>query len=177
MFCSWSYSSPSIFPENALAFSVGYGENVGAILKGEISLPSRYWDNSVHLEVYTKSFDDLEDDWGIRLSGNALIFPAIGTTPPLGLGLGADIGYEDESINFHAGPVVGTDLLFNLDLPATVSAYLGAGYRGGEGFSVAWSGELRYYLEDIELGEGILVLELATSDILPVSLGLRWSFY
>ena len=160
-----------------MAFSVGYGENAGAILKGEVVIPSRYWDNSVHLEVYTKSFDDIEDDWGIRLSGNALLLPAIGTNPPLGVGLGGDIGYHDESINLHVGPVVGTDLLFSLDLPATVSAYLGAGYRGGEGFSLAWSGELRYYLEEVELGEGILVLELATSDILPVSLGLRWSFY
>ena len=175
--CSWSYASPSIFPENALAFSIGYTGNVGAILKGELVLPSRYWDNSVHLEVYTRSLSNLEDDWGMRLSGNALLFPAIGTNPPLGLGLGADIGYDRENINLHVGPIVGTDLLFSLDLPATVSAYLGVGYHGGEGISLSWSGELRYYLEELEIGGGLLVLELATSDILPVSLGLRWSFY
>ncbi len=173
----WSHASPSIFPEKALAFSVGYTGNVGATLKGEFVLPSRYWDNSLHLEVYTKSFNNLEDDWGMRLSGNALLFPAIGTNPPLGLGLGADIGYDSENISLHAGPIVGTDLLFSLDLPATISAYLGVGYRGGEGISLSWSGELRYYLEEIEVDGGFLVLELATSDVFPVSLGLRWSFY
>ncbi len=173
----WGYSSPSIFPENALAFNVGYAGNVGTILKGELVLPSRYWDNSLHLEVYTKSFSDLEDNWGMRLSGNALLLPAYGTNPPLGIGLGADVGYDNENISFHAGPVIGTDFLFSLDLPATASAYLGLGYHGDNGFSLSWSGELRYYLEEVELSGGMLALELATSDIFPISLGLRWSFY
>ncbi|MEZ4606148.1 MAG: hypothetical protein R2865_04905 [Deinococcales bacterium] len=43
------------------------------------------------------------------------------------------------------------DLLFSLDLPMTLSAYLGLGFDSTKGFDIAWHASLRYYLEELPL--------------------------
>lgn len=164
---SWgdaALASPSVFPENAAYFSVGYNGTLAAQLGGEIVLVTPYLDTSLDLAIYT----DLSGPFSTRLSGTALIFPAIGTTPPLALGFGADVGVDGRGASFHLGPVLGSDLLFVADVPVTVSAYLGLGYAP-RSFSLAWALQLRYYFDEV-------ALELGSSDLLPLSLGVRYLF-
>ena len=159
-----AFASPSTFPENAAYFSVGYDGTLAAALGGEIVLSTPYLDTSLDLAVYA----DLNGLSATRLSGTALVFPALGTTPPLALGFGADVGADRRGGSFHLGPVLGSDLLFVADVPMTVSAYLGVGYAP-QSFSLAWAVQVRYYFDDF-------ALELASSDLLPVSLGVRYLF-
>ncbi len=161
---SLSLASPSTFPETALYFSVGYTSTLAVQAGGEVTLPIPYLDTSLDLAVYA----DLQGQFGTRLSGSALVFPALGTTPPLALGFGADVGVDRRGANFHLGPVAGSDLLFVANVPMTVSAYLGVGYAP-RSFSVAWALQVRYYFDDV-------AVELATSDLLPLSLGVRYLF-
>lgn len=160
---------PSIFPENAAFATLGYGGTVVGDVGVELVVPVRYLDVSVGLEAYTPLTD--VSAVGVRASGTALVFPAFGTTPPLALGLGADTGYGPDGFSVHAGPLVGTDLLFSLRLPLTASVYLAPGYATEEGFSLAWGAQLRYYLE----GDAV-ALELSSSDLIPLGLGVRVLF-
>jgi len=163
---SLSLASPSVFPENAGFANLGFGRGLVALAGAEFVLPVNIIDASAGLTIYSNFTDDL----GLRLSGSALIFPAFGTTPPLALGLGADLGYSSQrGVNFHLGPLVGTDLLFSLDLPMTVSAYLGLGYAANTGLSLAWAAQLRYYFDDA-------AIELASSDLALLSPGVRVFF-
>jgi len=172
-----SLASPSVFPENAGFANLGFGRGLVALAGAEFVLPVEIFDASAGLTVHSNFTDDL----GLRLSGSALLFPAVGTTPPLALGLGADLGYSSQRgfnfhlgpFNFHLGPLVGTDLLFSLDLPMTVSAYLGLGYAANTGLSLAWAAQLRYYFE-LE-GEDVAI-ELSSSDLALLSLGVRVFF-
>jgi len=163
---SLSLASPSVFPENAGFAKLGFGRGVIALAGAEFVLPVELLDASASLAIHSNFADDL----GLRLSGSALLFPAFGTTPPLALGLGADIGYSShKGFHFHLGPLLGTDLLFSLELPMTLSAYLGLGYAGSTGLSLAWAAQLRYYFDDA-------AIELASSDLALLSLGVRGSF-
>ncbi|CAN5749683.1 hypothetical protein BH24DEI2_BH24DEI2_06520 [soil metagenome] len=159
-----AFAAPSTFPETALYFGVGYTSTLAVQAGGEVVLPTPYLDTSLDLTVYA----DLAGKFGTRLSGSALVFAALGTTPPLALGFGADVGVDGRGVNFHLGPVLGSDLLFVAQLPMTVSAYLGLGYAP-RSFSVAWAAQVRYYFDDV-------AVELATSDLLPLSLGVRYLF-
>ena len=164
---SWggaALASPSVFPENAAYFSVGYAGTLAANLGGEVVLGTPYLDTSLDLGL----FAGLNGSFGVRLSGTALVFPAIGTTPPLALGFGADVGVDGRGASFHLGPVLGSDLLFVADVPVTVSAYLGLGYAP-QSLSLAWALQLRYYFDEV-------ALELGSSDLLPLSLGVRYLF-
>ncbi len=160
---------PSIFPENAAFATVGYNGDVGGAVGLEVVLPIRYLDVSLGLEAYAPVTNVSEA--GFRLSGTALIFPAFGTTPPLALGLGADTGYGPDGVSLHAGPLIGTDLLFSLRLPMTASLYLAPGYASREGFSLAWAAQLRYYLDV----EGVAI-ELSSTDLFSLGLGVRVLF-
>ena len=162
-FASLGLAAPSTFPENAAHFSVGYNGDLGIKLGGEYVFYTPYVDTSADLTL----FADLGETYGARLSGTALVFPAIDTDPPLALGVGADIGVSTEATSFHLGPVVGSDLLFVIDLPMTVSGYLAPGYATNTGFSLAWALQVRYYFDTF-------ALELASTDLLPVSLGVRY---
>ena len=164
-------ASPSVFPEDALFAHIGVGRNGGAALRlgGEVRMPVSLLDISLAAE-FSAPFRDTSEQWDVRLSGSALVFPAFGTTPPLALGLGSDIGYgEARGFAVHAGPMVGTDLLFSLDLPMTVSSYLGVGYASKGGLSLTWAAQVRYYFDRV-------ALEFSSSDRLPLSLGLRVLF-
>lgn len=160
---------PSIFPEDAVFGALGYDGTPVGNLGLELVVPVRYLDVSVGLEAYAPLTDPAV--LGVRASGTALVFPAFGTTPPLALGLGADAGYGPDGFSAHAGPLVGTDLLFSLRLPLTVSLYLAPGYAAETGFSLAWGAGLRYYLE----GDAV-ALELVSSDLVPLGLGVRVLF-
>ena len=161
---SFGMAAPSTFPENAVYFSVGYTSTLAVQVGGEVALPVPYLDTSLDVALYA----DLEGGFETRLSGTALVFPAFGTTPPLALGFGADVGVDSRGANFHLGPVLGSDLLFVANLPMTVSAYLGLGYAP-RSFSLAWALQVRYYFDT-------LAVELASSDLLPLSLGVRYLF-
>lgn len=164
---------PSIFPEDAAFVTLGYNGTAAGAVVGEVGvelvLPVRYLDVSVGIGAYTPVTDPAA--LGVRASGTALVFPAFGTTPPLALGLGADAGYGPDGFSVHTGPLVGTDLLFSLRLPMTASLYLAPGYRAGTGFSLAWGAGVRYYLE----GDTV-ALELVSSDLVPLGLGVRVLF-
>ncbi len=168
MSASLGLASPSAFPENAAALSFGYNGEPGLNIAGELLLPLNVVDSSLGLELYAP-LSDFNNNWSVRLSGSALLFPAFGTTPPLALGVGADIGTGAQGFNIHAGAIVGTDLLFTLDLPMTASVYLAPGYATNTGFSLAWAAQLRYYFDNF-------ALELASSDITAISLGARILF-
>ncbi len=162
-------AAPSIFPEDAAFVNLGYQGILMGDLGLELVLPLKYLDVSLGAELYTPLTD--VSAAGVRLSGTALVFPAFGTTPPLALGLGADTGYGPPGFSVHAGPLVGLDLLFSLNLPMTVSLYLGAGYAAASGFSFAWAGQLRYYFEGTSFA-----LELSSTDLVPIGLGVRVLF-
>ncbi|UCH27582.1 MAG: hypothetical protein JSV66_08095 [Trueperaceae bacterium] len=160
-------ASPSAFPETALFFKGGLtfdGNGIGSA-GGELVLDVPFIDASAGVEAYVGT----ADQFGVRLETSALVFPAFGTTPPLALGFGADVGLSNTNTSVHAGVVVGTDLLFVFDLPATVSVYLAPGYASGTGFDLAWAFQFRYFFED-------LALEISSSDFLPIALGLRFPF-
>jgi len=164
-----AWAVPSIFPEDAAFATFGYNGTLGGVLGVEGVLPAEFLDVSAQLELYTQVSGLSEA--GFRASGTALVFPAFGTTPPLALGLGADTGYGPDGFSLHAGPLVGTDLLFSLDLPMTASLYLAPGYASREGFSLAWGAQLRYYFDADNVA-----LELSSTDLLPLGLGLRVLF-
>ncbi|MDQ3459527.1 MAG: hypothetical protein M3498_09560 [Deinococcota bacterium] len=165
-------ASPSVFLENALFSSLGYLAGPSARLGAEVVVPVPVIDASLGLEALVAP-----GVWGTRLSLSALVLPAVGTTPPLAVGAGADVGYGSAGLSAHLGGIVGTDLLFSLDLPMTASLYLAPGYAAG-GPSLAWSAQLRYYLDDPVLGGpvGGLALELESSDLQLLSLGVRVLF-
>lgn len=158
-------ASPSVFLENAafLSFGAGPSARVGA----EVVVPVPIVDASLGIEALVAPGGSQA-----RFSVSALILPALGTTPPLAVGAGADLGYGPAGLSAHLGPMIGTDLLFTLDLPMTASLYIAPGYAAG-GFSVAWSAQLRYYLDDI-LPQVAVGLE--SSDLQLFSLGLRVLF-
>ena len=164
-----AFAVPSVFPEDTAFATLGYQGAALADVGLELVLPVRYLDVSMSLEAYAPL--ESNADIGVRLSGTALAFPAFGTTPPLALGLGADTGYGPDGFSFHAGPLVGTDLLLSLRVPMTVSLYLGPGYASSGGFSLAWAGQLRYYFE----GDTV-ALELSSTDLVPLGLGVRVLF-
>ena len=164
-----AFAVPSIFPEDAVFATLGYNGAARGDVGFELVLPVRYLDVSLGLEAYAPLLN--LPDAGVRLSGTALVFPAFGTTPPLALGLGADTGFGPDGFSVHAGPLVGTDLLFSLRAPMTVSLYLGPGYATKAGFSLAWAAQLRYYFE----GDTI-ALELLSTDLAPLGLGVRVLF-
>ena len=160
-------ASPSVFPENALFAGLGYGGGVAGAVGAEFRLPLPIFDASLGLEA-TAPLGRLED-WQVRLSASALAIPALGTNPPLALGLGIDAGVSADGPSAHFGPIVGSDLLFSLDVPMTVSAYVAPGYARGRGFSLAWAGQVRYYWDDV-------ALEFSSSDLTPLRLGARFLF-
>ena len=147
----------------------GYNaENPGSPALGfgvEAVLPVPFIDVSAGAEV---AFD-LNGDVGVRLSGTGLVFPTVGTTPPLAVGAGADLTWRDDAVRVHLGVVTGLDLLYVSELPAVVSVYLAPGYAFGQGFSLAWSVEGRYYTDQV-------AVVLASSDLIPISVGLRVPF-
>lgn len=164
------WANPSVFPEDAVFASLGYGGGTVAGTVGlETVLPVRYLDVSLGVAAYAPVADPSEG--GFRVSGMALLFPAFGTTPPLALGLGADAGYGPDGLGLHAGALLGTDLLFSLRLPMTASLYLAPGYASERGFSLAWSAGLRYYFDAQNLA-----VELSSTDHLPLAVGVRLLF-
>lgn len=160
-------ANPSVFPEDAAFATLGYSGGVGTVGL-ELVVPVRYLDVSAGLEAYAPfSFAEA----GFRASGTALIFPAFGTTPPLAVGLGGDTGYGPDGWSLHAGPLVGTDLLFSLRLPMTASFYLAPGYASRTGFSLSWAAQLRYYF-----GAENIAVELSSTDLLFLGIGVRVLF-
>lgn len=160
---------PSIFPEDAAFATLGYGRGVAGTAGFEVVLPVRYLDVSVGLEAYAPTTNVSEA--GFRVSGTALVFPAFGTTPPLAVGLGGDAGYGPDGVSVHAGPLIGTDLLFSLRLPMTASFYLAPGYASRTGLSLSWAAGLRYYFD----AEGVAV-EVSSTDLVSLGLGVRVLF-
>jgi hypothetical protein len=165
------FASPSVFPENAAFFSVGYSDTLLLDAGVELYLPVDIIDASVGLEIVAAA-NDLNNSYNFRASGNALVIPALGTSPPLALGFAADVGFGTRGFSVHGGPLIGTDLLFSADLPMTLSGYVGLGYRDEVGFDISWAGQLRYYFEDFDT----LAIELATSDLMLLSVGVRFFF-
>ncbi len=168
---SAAWASPSAFPETAVSFRVGYQSGFVGEVSGELLVPVPFIDLSTALEAQLGS----GGTFGVRLVASGLIFPALGTTPPLALGLGADLGVRRGSslvattVTGHLGVVAGTDLLFVFDLPAVVSAYLAPGFSTTSGFSLAWALQFRYYFDRI-------ALEASISDWHLFAVGLRILF-
>jgi hypothetical protein len=165
LFSNRVLAAPSAFPETAAFFGVGYNSSVVVSAGLELVLPVPYLDVSAGVEGRL----DTAGDYGIRLYGTALIFSALGTTPPLALGIGADVGVGSDGFAIHAGPVLGNDLLFTSDLPITLSLYLAPGYSTATGFSFAWAGQVRYYFDTF-------ALELASTDSAYLSIAVRYFF-
>lgn len=155
-------ASPSAFPETALTFQVGYQGLPALSASGELLVPVRFIDMSVGLDATV----DTSGAFAARLFATGLLFPTVGTVPPLALGVGTDVSYAGGAFGGHFGVVVGSDLLFVSDLPATLSLYLAPGLTLGQGFSLAWAFEARYYFDSV-------AVVLSSSDQLLVGLGVR----
>ena len=158
-------NGPTAFPENAVELRLGWAGAPTVVAGAEMLVPVRYADASAALDVAVATNGRL----AARLSGTALLFPTLGTTPPLALGVGADVGWRDDAIRAHLGPVLGLDLLYVSRLPAVIEAYVAPGYAFGRGASLAWSAEARWYLDDV-------ALVLGSSDLVPLGLGVRAPF-
>lgn len=173
--CAWfscAWAQPNSFPEDALELQLSYGHGLAFSTLGELRMPFNTIDGSLSLQLFGRTFISDKMAWGGRLGASALIFPAVGTVPPLALGLGADIGYDTvRGFSTHMGPTVGTDLLFVFDTPMTLSVYVAPGYSTETGLSLAWNTEVRYYLNNN------WAMEFASSDIAPLSLSMRYAFY
>jgi hypothetical protein len=160
-----AFASPSAFPETAISFQVGYQGLPALAASGELMLPVRFVDVAVGLDATI----DTSGVFAARLFATGLLFPSVGTVPPLALGVGTDVSYAGGAVGGHLGIVVGSDLLFVSDLPATLSLYLAPGLTLGQGFSLAWSFEARYYFDRV-------ALVLSSSDQLLVGVGVRVPF-
>lgn len=157
--------APSAFPENAVELRGGWSGIATIAAGAEVLLPVRYLDVAAGVEA---AFG-LDGRFAARLSVTGLVFPTLGTTPPLALGVGGDLSWRDDAVRAHLGPVVGLDLLYVSELPAVIDVYLAPGYGFGRGLSLAWSAEARYYLDTV-------ALILSGSDLVPLSLGVRVPF-
>jgi len=157
--------APSAFPETAAEARVGWAGAPTAAVGAEVLLPFRYLDTAIGVEAALAT----DGRFAARLSTTALVFPTLGTTPPLALGVGADLTWRDQAVRTHLGPVVGLDLLYVSELPAVIDLYLAPGYAFGLGLSLAWSAEARYYLDSV-------ALVLSSSDLAPLALGVRVPF-
>jgi hypothetical protein len=165
VFTGAALASPSTFPETAAFFRVGYTSSLSISVGAELLLAIPFVDASAGLEVYFRP----NETYGVRLDTTVLVFPALGTKPPIALGLGSDLNLDQSGFSLHVGPVAGTDLLFTTDLPMIASLYLGPGYASSTGFSLAWSAQVRYYFDEF-------ALELSSSDLYYLSLALRFVF-
>ncbi|MDQ3396448.1 MAG: hypothetical protein M3511_01535 [Deinococcota bacterium] len=165
---SQAAASPSVFLESGGFFSAGYSAGPSFRLGGEVVVPAPFVDASLGLEALVAP-GSAGGSWQTRLWVSSLILPAVGTTPPLAVGAGADLGFGANGLRAHVGPLVGTDLLFTLDLPMTLSLYLAPGYSAASGVSLAWAAQLRYYLEN-------LAFELESTDLQLFNAGIRFLF-
>lgn len=165
LLCAAALASPSAFPETALSASGGWNDGVAFGVGVEVVLPVPFVDVSAGAEVAVGRADGVE----ARLSATGLVFPTVGTVPPVAFGAAADLTWRDDAARVHVGVVTGLDLLYVSDLPAVISAYLAPGYAVGEGVSLAWSVEARYYLDEA-------AVVLGGSDLVPLSLGVRVPF-
>lgn len=169
---SFAAAQPNSFPEDALELQLSYGQGVAFSVLGELRMPFNTIDGSLSLQAFGRTFIGDDMAWGGRLSASGLVFPAVGTVPPLALGLGADIGYDTvRGFSTHVGPTVGTDLLFVFDMPMTLSVYLAPGYSTEAGLSLAWNTEVRYYFTDN------WAMEFSSSDIAPLAFSMRYAFH
>ena len=159
-------NGPTAVPENAVEVRLGWAGLPTVVAGAEMLVPVRYVDASAAVDVAVATDGRL----AARLSGTALLFPTLGTTPPLALGVGADVGWRDDAVRAHLGPVLGLDLLYvSPRLPAVIEAYVAPGYAFGEGASLAWSAEARWYRDDV-------AFVLGSSDLAPLGLGVRVPF-
>jgi hypothetical protein len=157
--------APTAFPENAVEFRAGWSGAAAIAAGADVLVPVRFVDGAIGAEVAL----GLDGRFAARLSATALLFPTLGTTPPLALAVGTDVTWRDDAVRTHVGPVLGLDLLYVSDLPAVIDLYLAPGYAFGRGFSFAWSAEARYYVDAV-------AWVVASSDVAPVSLGVRVPF-
>lgn len=157
--------APTAFPENAVELRAGWSGSAAIVAGADVLVPSRFVDAAAGAEV---AFE-LDGRFAARLSATALLFPTLGTTPPLAVGVGTDVTWRGDAVRTHVGPIVGLDLLYVSDLPAVIDLYLAPGYAFGHGFSFAWSAEARYYLDAV-------ALVVVSSDMVPLSLGVRVPF-
>lgn len=169
----FAQANPSAYPESGLSFSVGYdsgSESFEGAVGAEWLLPISVLDMSLGLEL-AKDALDTPLELGVTL--NTLVLPAWGMDPPLALGFAVDMHYEHD-ISVVAGPLIGTDLLFNSDFPypITLSAFFGIGFENPTGFTTSWSAYARYYFDEVDLA-----LEVTTDSERLIGVGLRYVFY
>ncbi len=161
-----SAGSPTAFPETAAHARFGYAGTLVATLGVDVITPVPYVDGLLGGEIVL----DTDGVRAGRVAATALIFPTVGTTPPLSVGLGADATLDRGGFAAHLGLVAGLDLLYvSRDLPAVLDVYAAPGIRGDGAFSFAWGFEARWYAGD-------LAWIVASSDLAPLALGVRFVF-
>lgn len=163
-------AGPSAFTERAVQASFGYSFlgnpglvfGVGVELPLELGLPV---DFSIGADFRFRS------SWAGSVSAKALIFPALGGNPPIGLAVGTQFSVFDAGgfvgVRFGLGPLVSFDFS-----PLVVSAGLGVSF-GWPGFSFDLGLGLRYYFDPFAIEAAF---EVGTIGNLSVTLGLRYLF-
>jgi hypothetical protein len=133
---------------------------------GAFATSLRYVDVQVGAEVQVRP----SGVFGGRASTTALVFPTVGTAPPIALGVAGDVTWRDERVSAHAGLVAGLDMLYlSRDVPAVIDVYLAPGWTFSEGVSVAWHVEGRWYEER-------WAWRFGTSDLVPWFVGVQVPF-
>jgi len=162
---AWA-GSPTAFPQSALSASLG-GERASTLSLGAAFAASlRYLDVQVGANLQVRPSGVL----GGRLSSTALVFPTVGTSPPLALGVAGDVTWRDARVGTHLGVVAGLDMLYlSRDVPAVIDVYLAPGWTFSEGVSVAWHVEGRWYEEG-------WAWRVGASDLVPWFLGIQVPF-
>ncbi len=158
--------SPTAFPESTLSASLG-GEHASTLSLGAAYAASlRYLDVLVGADAHVRPSGLA----GGRVSATALLFPTVGTSPPLALGVAGDVTWRDARVGTHLGVVAGLDMLYlSRDVPAVIDVYLAPGWTLSEGVSLAWHVEGRWYEEGWAWRFGM-------SDLVPWFLGIQVPF-
>lgn len=158
--------SPSAFPESSLRVALGGGNGAAVSLGASYVVPARFLDVQVGADMELRSMGVSS----ARFDATALVFPTVGTTPPISVGVAGDLTWRPSRTSAHLGVVAGLDLLYvSRNLPAVVDVYVAPGWAFGEGFSLAWQVEGRWY-------EDRFAWLMGSSDRLPLFIGIEVAF-
>ena len=169
-FCNPALAGPSAFVERAAQVSFGYSAlvNPGLAFGVGIELPI---DLPFPIDFSLGADIRYAGSLGGDLTAKALIFPALGGNPPIGLAVAAKLSllqaFSTFGVRFALGPVVSFDFS-----PIVVSLSLMPSL-GWPGFSLDLGLGVRYYLDPIAIEAA---LEWATWGDLRATVGFRYLF-
>lgn len=163
-------AGPSAFVERGAQVTFGYSAlgNPSIILGLGVELP---FEIGLPVDFSLGADFRYATNWIGTLTAKALIFPALGGNPPIGLAVGAQLSvlqaFGVVGVRFGLGPLVSFDLS-----PVVISASLMPSF-GWPGFSLDLALAARYYFDPLAIEAAV---EFGTIGNLSFTLGLRYLF-